>query len=437
MLFRRWSGVAASVLLALGALLLEPAAAQQAAPTQPRGTSARAPTVGALYPRDRTQSPITEAVAAHLRQLAGRGEAHDDVFVKVGASATVNRHFLRCFSGSEVDLADQSDLSATLRFFNESDHADSFSRVSRSATVGWHAGRAVWGAPPPVLREVRALDPRFAVVMYGTNDIELGRPQLYAELMLRLTGMLTERGVIPILSTIMPRDDDPEADRLVPLYNAVVRGVAQRRQVPLVDLHRELMRLPDHGIASDGVHPNVLFVDGDPRGCDFGPEGLRHGYNVRNLLTLRALDRLRRHVLEEEPAPDAPGAPLEGAGSLARPFVVSELPFAHASDTARSPHRGRDRYACGEQDESGPAVVYRIVLEEPAEVAALIAAEEAVDVDLHLLHDGRCVTRDDDYLSVELEPGTWDFVVDSFVTPGGDARSGEFLFVVARTDRPS
>ena len=76
-------------------------------------------------------------------------------------------------------------------------------------------------------------------------------------------------------------------------------------------------------------------------------------------------------------------------------------------------------------------------LSRPDIEALLDLAEEAVDVDLHLLHDGRCVTRDDDYLSVELEPGTWDFVVDSFVTPGGDARSGEFLFVVARTDRPS
>ncbi|MCB9598380.1 MAG: SGNH/GDSL hydrolase family protein [Sandaracinaceae bacterium] len=432
---RRSALVAASVLLALGAL--DTVAAQQAASSPSSASVPHAPTVGATYPRGSPHSPITPAVAARLRALLETGDGHPDVFVKVGASATVNRNFLRCFAGPNVDLADHDELSTTLRFFNESEHADSFLRRSRSATVGWHAGRAVWGSPPPLVREVRDLDPRFAIVMYGTNDIELERPQLYASLMLRLTHMLTERGVIPILSTIMPRDDSPESDRLVSLYNAVVRGVAQRRQVPLIDLHRELAALPDHGLASDGVHPNVLFEDGEPLGCDFGAEGLQHGYNIRNLLTLQALDRLRRTVIEGEAAPDAPAPPPRGAGSRDHPIAIDALPFAHSSDTSRSPHRALHTYACGDQDESGPEVVYRVTLTEPTEIAALVAHDHRVDVDLHLLRDGECVARDDDYLALALEPGTYDFAVDTFVSASGDERSGEYLFVVGRTDRPS
>ncbi len=402
-----------------------------------RSGAASAPTIGAIYPSDATHSPITSAVRERLRALVGVGSLRPNVFAKIGASATVNRNFMRCFAGPNVDLADHAELSTTWRYFNDDQRAAPYLRRSGAAAEGWHVGRAVWGSPSPAVREVRDLDARFAVVMYGTNDIELGRPHRYAQLMLRLTRTLTVRGVIPILSTIMPRDDDVDADRMVSLYNAVVRGVAQSEQVPMVDLHRELSRLPDHGLSRDGIHPNVYFRDGDPHGCNFSARGLQHGYNVRNLLTLTALDRLRRHVLEPEAAPDEPAPPPRGAGSPSNPIAVPGLPFAHASDTASSPHRTLDRYRCGDQDESGPEVVYRLVLEEAASIYAMVVYESGVDVDLHLLSGGRCVARGNEHLTSTLGPGVHDFVVDTFVNTAGEAQSGRYLFVVGRTDRPS
>lgn len=399
----------------------------------------RAPTLGAVYPADRTQSPITPTVANSLRAIAERGDLDARVFAKIGASATVNRNFLRCFARPEVELAGRDHLAETIRFFNEAPHVNPFQRRSESATVGWHAGRAIWGRPPPAVREVRDLQARFAVVMYGTNDMELGRPVQYARLMSQLIRMLTVRGVIPVLSTILPRDDDPDADRLVPLYNAVVRGLAQRHRLPMIDLHRELAPLDDHGLSQDGVHPNVLFVDGNPRGCRFDEQGLLHGYNIRNLLTIEALDRMRRHVIEREPAPDVAVAAPAGAGSIDDPIRVAALPFSHAGDTERSPHRDVDRYSgCADADESGPEVVYRVEVDEPAQVFAMVVADDGVDVDLHLLQEGEsgpaCVERGNEHLDVQLDRGTHYFAVDTFVDRRGHEESGRYLFVVARTD---
>lgn len=406
-----------------------------------RDSDPRAPTVGETYPHGTTQSPLTPSVAAHLRELMERGDLEDDVFSKIGASATVNRNFLRCFAGPNVDLAGREHLRDTLEHF-DGGSPNPFRRRSESATVGWHAGRAVWGSPSPLAEEVRHADPRFGVVMYGTNDIELGRPLQYAELMTRLVRMLELRGVIPVLTTIMPRDDDEGADRVVRLYNAVVRGVAQRHRVPMIDYHRELAALPDHGLASDELHPNVHFVDGNPRGCDFGPEGLEHGYNIRNLITLEALDRLRRVVLEGEGPPDRAPEPPSGAGSIGDPIEMA-LPFSHAGDTSRSPHELLDSYeACdADQDESGPEYVYHLSLDEPARVYAMALDEDDVDVDLHVMELGprgpRCVARADTTLEVELDAGDHYFVVDTYVDRDGDAQAGEFMFVAARTDLPS
>src|SRR5690606_1293697 len=144
-----------------------------------------------VYPPDRTQSPLTPAVVARLRALAAENpRLAPDMFAKLGASATVNRNFMRCFAGAQVELDGRAHLRETIAHFNGARASegwrDPFRRQSRCATVGWSAERAMSGNPSPLAEEIRATDARFALVMYGTNDIELGRPVQYAEQMLRL-----------------------------------------------------------------------------------------------------------------------------------------------------------------------------------------------------------------------------------------------------------
>jgi hypothetical protein len=267
------------------------------------------------YPPDRTLSPITPALAARLRAVAARGPGQrDDTFIKVGASATASASFMHCFAGEVVELDGRVELAPTIVSFDDAP-ANPFTRESLAAVVGRTAGWALAGDPSPLEAELAAMSPRFAVIMYGTNDIGLGDLFAYADDLLAIADALLARGVLPAFTSIMPRDDDPAADALVPRYNAVVRAVAQARGVPFIDFHRELLPLPDHGLGADDLHPSVYRVGGVARPCVFTADGLRSGYNVRNLITIQTLHRLREILGgakdQDPPAARPPGGPID------------------------------------------------------------------------------------------------------------------------------
>ncbi len=390
----------------------------------------------AVYGADRSVSPITPYVARRLRSIAARApDARRDVFAKVGASATVSRGFLHCFAGDHVELPGRDELQRTIDFFRGGDAAGTnpFSRESESAVVGWSARSVIAGTPSPIEREIAAIDPRFAVVMFGTNDIQGRDLDRYGSDMLDLTDALVSRGVIPVLSSVMPRGDDADADAEVPGYNGVVRAIAEAHQVPFVDLHRELIELEDHGLAGDRLHPSAYREDGASRACVFTEAGLRHGYNWRNLLTITALHR-GLEALDDEPS-DPPEPRPRGDGSPGDPYRVTALPYGHAGSTDGSPHSNLDRYSgCdAEQDESGPELIYRLDLERATNIRAVVVDRGEVDIDLHLLADPAdpttCLARAHTDLRASLEAGTWYFALDTFNADDGP-RAGDFLFVL-------
>ena len=396
----------------------------------------------ALYPPNRTLSPITATVVDGLRTIADRGpELADDVFMKVGASATVSAHFLHCFGGDpgRIELDGRDHLQDTIDHFQggEADGTDPFRRESNAAVVGRSAGWAITGNPSPMDRELAALSPRFAIVMYGTNDIQLRNIDDYAENMANLADSLIARGTIPVMTSIMPRDDDDEADARVPLYNAVVRGLAQARQVPFIDYHRELLPLTDHGISGDGIHPTVYRANGSARACDFTRSGLSAGYNIRNLLTIETLDRVRRGL--DGLAPDAAAPALRGVGSPDDPFVVDveALPFTDTRTTLDGPFRRLARYAgcAADQDESGPEFIYRLDVDAAIAVRAMVFDRGDIDIDVHLLDatasEAGCIDRDHRTIDASLEDGTYYFALDTFVSRDGTEHVGEYLFVIA------
>ena len=106
------------------------------------------------------------------------------------------------------------------------------------------------------------------------------------------------QGMVPIITGILPRNDSAEADLWVATYNAVIRGMAQSRGIPFVDLELAVRDLPNRGLSSDGLHANT--APGGP--CDLSAVGLNYGYNQRNLITMQALDRARRAALLGEAA---------------------------------------------------------------------------------------------------------------------------------------
>ena len=139
--------------------------------------------------------------------------------------------------------------------------------------------------------------------MFGTNDSGFVATGAYRDAMARIVDESLARGVIPILSTLPPRLDDQRADRRVHRFNAIVTRIARRNRLPLINFWRATQspRMVDQGMHSDGIHPNVyVSYECDPfcAPLDFGREALRYGYNQRNLITLRTLDRIRTAAIE-------------------------------------------------------------------------------------------------------------------------------------------
>jgi hypothetical protein len=142
-----------------------------------------------------------------------------------------------------------------------------------------------------------------ALIMYGTNDSEHSSDRsTFAQQLNALVRVCIAAGVIPILSTIPPRPSDPLMDERARRYNEAIVKVAASEEVPLVNYWRALVEgdTVNEGISGDGVHPNV-FSGCAPhcQSTDFSAEGLRYGFNVRNLTALEALAQVLRIVIED------------------------------------------------------------------------------------------------------------------------------------------
>jgi hypothetical protein len=261
------------------------------------GLSARAETSRAGGPH------AAHDVEGHLSELVRAFPQRDaERFIKVGGSSVVSRAFLHCFAGSDVDLGDRHDLRTTLDRLNRGRNPP-FTRASIATAVGYNLRHVLGGRPPLVLREVRAMNPRFALVFMGPNDVMGKNPHVYERRLHAAAEMLLSQGVMPIVGSIPPRPRNKEIDRWVAAFNEATMRVADAKALPYVDFHAAMSSLPGFGLARDGVHPNVYREGGKSRPCDFGAAGLAHGQNVRNLLVLDVLDGLLRVVdgVERDP----------------------------------------------------------------------------------------------------------------------------------------
>lgn len=407
------------------------------APTDGGGPDA-APDAGAAgptrYPYGPLQSPMSAAVVERAKKaIAGAPTHRPDVFAKVGDSITVNTNFVGCFGGSDVKLDAHAALEPTRAFFAKTKigTSTSYNRVTLAAGVGWSAAKTVSGTPTFVEQEVAAIQPTFAVVMLGTNDTYATGVDPFERNLRRNVDLLLSLKVLPILSTIPQRADRADAAALVADMNAVVRAVAQARQVPLVDYFTALEPLaPGYGLSGDGIHPQVYYSAG-AHGCWLTKEGLAEGFNVRNLVTLEALDRVKRFVLDGA-APEAAPPGLAGDGTWAAPYVIPSLPFVDDRDTSKIKTRVEKVYACSSADESGPEVVYTLTLDKPQKLRVHVFDDDGVDVDVHWLTGATgatCAARDDKVLDLDAPAGTFRIVVDTFAA-GGVEKAGAYRITV-------
>lgn len=375
------------------------------------------------YPPTSALSPVTPSVAERLRRIASRDASRrNDAFIKVGDSHIVSGNFLHCFAKVEAPV----ELAKNVDYFR-----GSFERESLATLSGKTAGWAISGHPSPLERELRAKNPRFAFVSFGSNDMEAGRNygtaiHSFHDNLSTLLDQLENAGVVPILSGLPPRGRRI-AKPWTGVYDALTRGIAESRQIPYFSVYVANQALPDQGLVSDRLHENV-FVRGVRQPCNFNPEALTRGYNLRNLRSMQQLDLVKRILVDGASAPDAAPSSFDGDGSTAHPWVIDALPFTHSADSSRGERLPERHVGCGvARDQPGPAVSYRLTLDRPTAVRFLVFDRGGVDVDLHV-QSSKNACGDHSIMRV-LPAGTHTVVV-----AGSRGGSGPYLFLASRCE---
>ena len=248
--------------------------------------------------------PFDAATEAHVRDQIAMGRARGnnvEVFAKIGDSISESASFLFDCGYGWIRLGDHAEVGPTIDYFRQVQLGDrnSLNRASECAVAGWSSAQALENYPDSALNhELNDTHPMFALVMYGTNDLERYDVGTYAANINRIVDIIEANGTVAALSTIPPRLDNADFNVLVGTFNDAIRSIASTRHLPLVDFWVALQGIPNNGISSDGVHPDIYLDPSDPNtdGCDFSAPALEHGYNVRNLTALAMLGRLRTYA---------------------------------------------------------------------------------------------------------------------------------------------
>jgi hypothetical protein len=235
---------------------------------------------------------ITLPDADKLAEIRRKGQAgcmRSGIFSKVGDSLTANGIFMVPFGSAGYFLGEYGYLQDVVDFFSRENarSGNSFVNESLAAQSGWraedaldpaNAGSICQEGESPLSCEYRTVRPSMVVILLGTNDAAAPTGS-YGESMRKIVVFALNRGIIPILTTLPSmKGTDVEP------YNSIIRDLARRWDVPLIDLYAALAALPHAGLAPDGVHLSWIHP------ADFRPPNLEYGMTVRNLLALQALD---------------------------------------------------------------------------------------------------------------------------------------------------
>lgn len=310
----RWC-LALGVLLVVGTTMMASGQEEDPTPTiDPASLDLSLPTLGDFDPEqvadiDIEAYPVMPELTAHAQAIYRAGN-NPQIFSKVGDCMTAAPEFMTT-CGLDIDFGDYDDLTAVVDYFAGEParggargwEQDSFATASLASASGFNTTSALdslWADPEwcergetPLACEYRLSQPAFAMIMFGTNDVQSLEPEEF-DYYLRLVVLETiEHGVVPVLNTFPGRPEYPDKSQL---FNRIIIKVAADYDIPLVNLWRALQDLPDAGVNTEKtIH---LTAPESGQWCDFTEETLQTGYPVRNLVTLQALDKLWRGLDE-------------------------------------------------------------------------------------------------------------------------------------------
>lgn len=400
------------------------------------------------YPREWNVGPVTQAVADRVRAIVADGAAlgrQPKRVIKVGDSITCNGSFVGQFKTPDYDpdvhygwdwvrdlgtydfLRDAADWFTEVTVPGESNIPDAhvggvpfpvkcLDRVSLAAKVGESAAWAVTGSPNPLQQEIDAISPQFALIMFGANDVAgygADADVLDGTLgnQVTIVDQCIAQGVVPILAATCPRADNATNLYRSCLLSHAVRALAAWRKIPFLNNFRGFMPLPDHGLGGDDLHPNAFSYN---RGCALTPEALPCGHNMRNLLTLKAMNKAYRVGTQGVAYTDPETAALSGTGTAGDPFRVDEIAFSDMRSTSAPNLEYR----------------YRLNLRRPLTLAAMVFDRSTTDVDLTLRDEfGTVLATHGNSVELALAAGAYTVTVS---TAGANpANAGEYILVLA------
>lgn len=247
---------------------------------------------------------------SNVRAIFARGQQMNmraDVFAVVGDSNSTNGDFLVPF-GSIIETCDYGEfdyLRDTVNYFRapiDGTTQNAFTFDSAAAEEGFTSASVfdpLWASPQmcaagesPLSCEFRRIRPGIAVIMLGGRDVQEMSTSAYAANMTRLVEQSAVSGVIPILTTfvVLPeRDIYPRSLE----FNMMLLDIAELYEIPVINLWAAAQALPDVGIGPDRSHLRANIGSF----CDFTGAQQQYGGTLRNLLTLQALDTIRRAVI--------------------------------------------------------------------------------------------------------------------------------------------
>lgn len=232
--------------------------------------------------------PVPLDVSGHVREIYALGQSmgnRSDVFIKVGDSNSTTTWFLGPLGRGEYSLGDEyAYLQPAVDTFQES-----FLRNSVATWRGFNASAVLsplWAdkeqcesGESPLNCEMRIMQPAYALVMLGTNDIS--HFDEFEPKMREIIETLMDAGVIPILSTKM---DNLEGDHSI---NATIAKLAYEYDIPLWNLWKALEPLERHGAQSDD-EAHLTWA-----GCHFDdPVAMQSGWPWRNLTALQVINKV-------------------------------------------------------------------------------------------------------------------------------------------------
>ncbi|MAU13520.1 MAG: hypothetical protein CL607_27125 [Anaerolineaceae bacterium] len=242
--------------------------------------------------------PLPRGVAAIVQRGRQLGNNANN-FSRVGDSITASDLFLYPIGHGAYTLGAYGHLQEAINFFSSDDN--SFLHRPIAANYGWTTadvlnpaqadGNRCQAGQTPLACEYRTVRPAVALIMFGSNDVALLSLDQYAANLDQIVQITIGQGIVPVLSTIPPRNGYDVGG-----INGVVRNTATRYGIPLWDYHGVMVGLPSSGLSADGLHPSAP-ADGFAYAASFTEGFLQYGTVQRNLGALEQLYALWRDVL--------------------------------------------------------------------------------------------------------------------------------------------